>query len=689
MIIRGGDTVVVEVEGISTTVPVPLLTATPNLATDTVSGVGPPTSTLKVTLNCGNPQWVATDEAGIYATDVFTYLDYSTWPPVTRTCDIVAGSTGQVEYTNPDFNVIYINYAATGAPTTIAAGKLRAGARAVLGTALPGARVEIWDVTDNRLIGVGTADADGRFAISVSPPLIYGHTIVAIANGLPSVGHVVQRAVTINRPATSVTNTVGFYGIAPANSTVEVYESDMLTVVVTTTASASGYWSAVAILANGVHTLTARAVEPDLTSDPIVVVVDPTLVSIGGSTGTVGGQTHQSDASGRNHFQVVGGVQPITVTAEVLSNPCTVTITFMGQTVIATPGDTPNSYTAVFTEYEWSWGTYEVVVTAISCGGTPVSQTVAEITLIDPSGYVYDARTGARIQGATVTCYHLDEERNEWVVWEAALYNNQLNPQSTDTEGQYGFMVPPGKYYVTASKPGYADNQTVVYTIPPEVTDANIPLTPLVGRPTTVTLTADPISIPVGGATSLLTAQVEDEYGNAVANGTVVTFTTDLGSLGSTIVTRTTVNGVATATLTSGNVAGTATVTATADSVSDTVVVTFTPAALDRFTFNPIGVQVVHVPFTITITAHDTYGNVVSNFTHTVLLTDTTATISPTVTGNFSGGVWKGMVIIARAASGVAITATYEGISSTSAPFDVSEHRVYLPLVMKSHTTGR
>ncbi|MCS7283265.1 MAG: carboxypeptidase regulatory-like domain-containing protein [Anaerolineae bacterium] len=689
VIIRGGDTVVVEVEGVSTAVPVPLLTATPNLATDTVSGVGPPTSTLKVSLNCGNPQWVTTNEAGIYATEVFTYLDYARWPPTVRTCDIVAGSNGQVEYTDPDFNIIYINYAATGVPTTIAAGGLRAGARAVLGTAMPGARVEIWDVTDNRLIGVGTADADGRFAISVNPPLIYGHTIVAIANGLPSVGHVVQRAVTINGPATSVTNTVGLYGIAPANSTVEVYESGILTVVVTTTASASGYWSAVAILANGVHTLTARAVEPDQISDPIVVVVDPTLVSIGSSTGTVGGQTYQSDASGRNHFQIIGGVQPITITVEVLNNPCTVTITFMGRTVIATPGDTPNSYTAVFTDYEWSWGTHEAVVTAISCGGTPVSQKVADITLIDPSGYVYDAITGARIQGATVTCYYSDTEKNEWVIWEAALYNNQLNPQSTDAEGRYGFMVPPGQYYVTASKPGYADNRTEVYTIPPEVTDANIPLTPLAGRPATVTLTADPTSIPVGGATSLLRAQVEDEYGRAVADGTVVTFTTSLGSVGSTVVTKTTAGGVATATLTSGNVVGTAIVTATADSVFDTAIVIFTPGSLHHFTFDLIGTQIIRVPFTITITARDAYGNVVSTFTHTASLTDTTATISPTLTGNFNNGVWKGTVQIARAASGVIITATYGSISGASAPFDVSERRVYLPLVMKGHLGGR
>jgi hypothetical protein len=97
------------------------------------------------------------------------------------------------------------------------------------------------------------------------------------------------------------------------------------------------------------------------------------------------------------------------------------------------------------------------------------------------------------------------------------------------------------------------------------------------GPPFTVTVTAYPTSIPIGGATSTITAMVEDRYGNPVADGTAVTFTTDLGSLGSFIVTKTTTNGVATATLTSGKTTGTATITATADSKFGTTAVEFTP----------------------------------------------------------------------------------------------------------------
>jgi hypothetical protein len=98
------------------------------------------------------------------------------------------------------------------------------------------------------------------------------------------------------------------------------------------------------------------------------------------------------------------------------------------------------------------------------------------------------------------------------------------------------------------------------------------------GPPFTVTVTAYPTSIPIGGATSTIMAMVEDQYGNSVADGTAVTFTTDLGSLGSfIIVTKTTTNGAATATLTSGKTTGTATITATADSKFGTTAVEFTP----------------------------------------------------------------------------------------------------------------
>jgi sugar lactone lactonase YvrE len=94
------------------------------------------------------------------------------------------------------------------------------------------------------------------------------------------------------------------------------------------------------------------------------------------------------------------------------------------------------------------------------------------------------------------------------------------------------------------------------------------------GPPANITVSADPTSIPVGGFTSTIQANVTDAYGNPVADGTVVTFTTSLGTISP--YTAYTVYGVAIATLTSGSTPGTATVTARSGSVVDTTSVTFT-----------------------------------------------------------------------------------------------------------------
>ena len=96
--------------------------------------------------------------------------------------------------------------------------------------------------------------------------------------------------------------------------------------------------------------------------------------------------------------------------------------------------------------------------------------------------------------------------------------------------------------------------------------------------PYTVTLTADPLAIPANGiSTSTLRAAVTDRYGNPAADWTAVTFTTDLGSLGSTSVVKFTSNGIATAVLISNKDAGLATVTATCASKQAQTQVYFYP----------------------------------------------------------------------------------------------------------------
>jgi uncharacterized repeat protein (TIGR01451 family) len=132
--------------------------------------------------------------------------------------------------------------------------------------------------------------------------------------------------------------------------------------------------------------------------------------------------------------------------------------------------------------------------------------------------------------------------------------------------------------------------------------------------PYTVTVSAYPSSILVGGAQAIITATVLDQYGNPVADGTPVTFTASLGVI--VPASRPTTNGVATATLTSGYAAGTATVTAFADGRSGYTYVTFWPGApfTVTVTINPSDLTVDDTAL-VTSTVRDYYGNPVANNT--------------------------------------------------------------------------
>ena len=101
------------------------------------------------------------------------------------------------------------------------------------------------------------------------------------------------------------------------------------------------------------------------------------------------------------------------------------------------------------------------------------------IGLIDPSGYVYDANTNARIGGAQVALLYKDPNLGN-VFWNAALYN-QLNTQRTGPHGQYGWNVPAGQYFVTVVANCYQPVTSGVVTIPPPVTTLNIGLQPVAG----------------------------------------------------------------------------------------------------------------------------------------------------------------------------------------------------------------
>ena len=111
---------------------------------------------------------------------------------------------------------------------------------------------------------------------------------------------------------------------------------------------------------------------------------------------------------------------------------------------------------------------------------TPTSP--EKIPLLDPSGFVCEAVESNRLEGVTATCFYKKEvedmygdKHEEVTVWEAENYG-QVNPQLTDKDGMYSWMVPSGQWQVLYEKDGYETKRSEWLPVPPPQLDVNVGL---------------------------------------------------------------------------------------------------------------------------------------------------------------------------------------------------------------------
>lgn len=193
-------------------------------------------------------------------------------------------------------------------------------------------------------------------------------------------------------------------------------------------------------------------------------------------------------------------------------------------------------------------------------------------------------------------------------------------------------------------------------------------------------------SSPTAGTAFNVVVQAQDSGGtprNVVADTAVtLSLNTGSGTLGGTLTgtiaagtSSVTISG-ATYTKAESGVVLTATRTS-GDSLTAGNSSSFTvnPGALHHFAFAAISTQTYGSPFNVSITAQDANNNTVTSFAGTVDLSTTAGTISPTVSGTFSGGTRTESVTVTLVGSGKTITATRSGGSETgtSASFTVNK----------------
>lgn len=99
---------------------------------------------------------------------------------------------------------------------------------------------------------------------------------------------------------------------------------------------------------------------------------------------------------------------------------------------------------------------------------------------IDPSGFVYEAVPGNRVEGVTATIFYKEMVEDMYgdlheniVKWDAAEYA-QENPLFTDEDGNYRWDVPQGLWQVKFEKEGYETTYSDWLPVPPPQLDVNI-----------------------------------------------------------------------------------------------------------------------------------------------------------------------------------------------------------------------
>jgi len=106
---------------------------------------------------------------------------------------------------------------------------------------------------------------------------------------------------------------------------------------------------------------------------------------------------------------------------------------------------------------------------------------VAGIFLVDPSGVVFEADTGTPIAGATVTLKRLNPVQSTYVEMSPTLYAGmfepEVNPQTTGSDGRYAWNVVAGEYLVEVEIAGCSPATSEAVIVPPPVTDLDVGLT--------------------------------------------------------------------------------------------------------------------------------------------------------------------------------------------------------------------
>lgn len=125
-------------------------------------------------------------------------------------------------------------------------------------------------------------------------------------------------------------------------------------------------------------------------------------------------------------------------------------------------------------------GEYPLTVHAKDEIGNSQIRAMPKLKVVD-GGHVSNEQGGGPIAGATVAVQTFNAADNSWRIWDGRAFG-QENPQTTDKDGRYGFLVPAGKYRLEIASGGFEGVRSQELTVKKNTfININIALAPTKG----------------------------------------------------------------------------------------------------------------------------------------------------------------------------------------------------------------
>lgn len=291
--------------------------------------------------------------------------------------------------------------------------------------------------------------------------------------------------VTLNAPEATSTEEVKVYGSAKPGTTVEIYDGS---VRLGTTKVEGRWWHATVKLSSdqSTHTLVAKVIDgqQSYVSEPVQVEYTPEVPKIKDVNITAGWNRNVSINPNLGiATMAITEFTPIEVKVEFDKDVDSASVVFLGKEQALTKNGTKfeGTYPGGWT----SFGERLLELTFKKGDKTYTVPLVEVLVLIDPSGFVFEGSMQNPLEGVTAIVEQglkadgkaalSDSDTASWIKWDAEKYG-QVNPQTTNKDGRYGWDVPQGNWRVIFSKDGYETYTSRHVVVPPPETQLNVPL---------------------------------------------------------------------------------------------------------------------------------------------------------------------------------------------------------------------